>query len=95
MVIGHTKPLGSNQSTSINKHLKQQNYGQVVNILGSKLLAYSSSIILFRNDIYININKSVNYVVNDMDYGKIEVEERAQSSIINTTTTMKHRKATR
>lgn len=52
---------------------------KLVNILGSKLLAYSvASFCLGMAFIAALINLAKLHIVNDMDYGKIEVEERAQ-----------------
>ena len=52
---------------------------KLVNILGSKTLAYSViSFCLGMVLIVALINLAKLHIVNDMDYGKIEVEERAQ-----------------
>lgn len=52
---------------------------KLVNILESKLLAYSViSFCLGMAFIVALINLAKLHIVNDMDYGKIEVEERAQ-----------------
>ena len=52
---------------------------KLVNILESKLLAYSViSFCLGMAFIVVLINLAKLHIVNDMDYGKIEVEERAQ-----------------
>ena len=52
---------------------------KLVNILGSKLLSYSvASFCLGMVFIVVLINLAKLHIVNDMDYGKIEVEERAQ-----------------
>lgn len=52
---------------------------KLVNILGSKTLAYSVvSFCLGMIFIVALINLAKLHIVNDMDYGKIEVEERAQ-----------------
>lgn len=52
---------------------------KLVKILESKLLAYSViSFCLGMAFIVVLINLAKLHVVNDMDYGKIEVEERAQ-----------------
>lgn len=52
---------------------------KLVNILESKLLAYSViSFCLGMAFIVALINLAKLHIVNDMDYGKIEVEEKAQ-----------------
>lgn len=52
---------------------------KLVNILESKLLAYSViSFCLGMAFIVALINLAKLHIINDMDYGKIEVEERAQ-----------------
>lgn len=52
---------------------------KLVNILESKTLAYSViSFCLGMAFIVVLINLAKLHIVNDMDYGKIEVEERAQ-----------------
>lgn len=52
---------------------------KLVNILESKTLAYSViSFCLGMTFIVVLINLAKLHIVNDMDYGKIEVEERAQ-----------------
>nr|DAJ24316.1 MAG TPA: hypothetical protein [Caudoviricetes sp.] len=52
---------------------------KLVNILESKTLAYSViSFCLGMTFIVALINLAKLHIVNDMDYGKIEVEERAQ-----------------
>lgn len=52
---------------------------KLANILESKLLAYSVvSFCLGMAFIVVLINLAKLHIVNDMDYGKIEVEEKAQ-----------------